>query len=250
MDTLAFSIDPDGTQIIDQLFSFTGKRISLYTPFITPDRRYKNCKDLSLREQKVHRCIQTSFTLDDLCNPRKIQVLETEILNKKEYPFEQLELADIPEISIWGRKIIKDFGMSALYRTANLALNIFCFEKRIPFIMKFKNGNYCLGKSTQPIERLTWTAPLRRESDKINVINLSYYLSNSTILYSEEDLEYDIAEKALGLKKSAKEKTKILQFTQKEDIEEEKITNVVPINTTRGSVPYRRYGGRHFSTHR
>lgn len=209
---VAISIDPEGTQLVDQLVSFMRRRVVLSVPEIPLELRYQKFRDLSLRVGKVHKCISVSFTLTNSGIPEKINVFRTEIENVKEYSHQRIDPEKIPEISSWGKEIIHMFGIDSIYKAANTALCMYCLNKKIPFIGKFHNGNLFVNGALTGIERPVWTAPLRREVDRINNINLSYYLEHSKILYSAEYMEDYIVEKGKD-KKPKKIPAKIIPIS-------------------------------------
>lgn len=193
---LAFSIDPENTQVIDQLLGFGRKKIVVFFPFIPKERRIKPVKSLSLVPRTEHTCIKVSFSIDEESFlPINIKVSITTILNQRAYAVEYIKIAQIPELNNFGREILGKYTPSQLYRLANMAMSIFALKNRLPFIGKYDNDSLFICKSFQNYNKHVWTAPLRREADKMNIINLGHFLETNEILYDEDFLEDYIQQK-------------------------------------------------------
>lgn len=193
---LAFSIDPENTQVIDQLLGFGRKKIVVFFPFIPKERRIKPVKSLSLVPRTEHTCIKVSFSIDEESFlPINIKVSITTILNQRAYAIEYIKIAQIPELNNFGREILGKYTPSQLYRLANMAMSIFALKNRLPFIGKYDNDSLFICKSFQNYNKHVWTAPLRREADKMNIINLGHFLETNEILYDEDFLEDYIQQK-------------------------------------------------------
>jgi hypothetical protein len=193
---IAFSIDPEFTLIIDQLIGFEKRKIVVFFPFIPKERRIKPVKNLSLVAGAEHTCIKVSFSIDEEdFLPINIKVCITTVLNQKAYAVEYIKIEQIPELNTFGRSILRKYTVSSMYRLANMAMSIFALKNKLPFIGKYDNDSLFICKSFQNYNKHVWTAPLRRETDKINIINLGNLLETGEILYDEDFLESYIKEK-------------------------------------------------------
>ena len=112
-----------------------------------------------------------------------------------------------------------------MYRLANMAMSIFALKRRLPFIGKYDNDSLFICKNFQNYNKHVWTAPLRRETDKINIINLGHFLETGETLYDEDFLEdyiqqkkgsfYTLEKLQADAKKSKQVKSEILVVDKK-----------------------------------
>jgi hypothetical protein len=223
---VAFSIDPEFTVIIDQLLGFEKRKIVVFFPFIPKERRIKPVKSLSLVAGVEHKCIKVSFSIDeDNFLPIGIKTEITTIVNQRAYAVEYVRIAEIVELNTFGKNILTKYTVSAMYRLANMAMSIFALKRRLPFIGKYDNDSLFICKNFQNYNKHVWTAPLRRETDKINIINLGHFLETGETLYDEDFLEdyiqqkkgsfYTLEKLQADAKKSKQVKSEILVVDKK-----------------------------------
>lgn len=185
----AFSIDPEFTQIVDQLLGFEYGKVIVYLPFVPIEKRKKSFGTLSLREGQEHKCIRVAFGIDKANDvPINIKICIRQVFNEREYATEYTQPHEIAGLSKFGRNILLAFKIGKIFRFANMAVSLFAMKNNIPFLGRYDNDNLFIGHKYQNENRPTWTAPLRRECDRINIINLGNYLENKELLYNEDYL--------------------------------------------------------------